>query len=322
MELGRLTTVDPRTVWQHEAHDFTPWLLEHADGLADVLGIDLELTANEHPVGGFALDLIGRDLTNDCVLIVENQLTVTDHLHLGQILTYAAGTDAATVVWIAVSFREEHRQAVDWLNALAGGAARFFGIEVGAVRIGDSPVAPTFTLRAQPNDWHARLSAAAKSGAQVSAKGQLYRAFWGKFLERVHAERPSWTRARVPSSDNWMAISSPVKGAVNGFNFPPGQLRAELYIDTGDGEANSRIFDALHARKATIEESFGGPLQWEPLPNRKASRIAIYSTGDVTRSDEYDDYVEWFIQSSARLREALAPYAPAAIAAFNLDPAI
>jgi hypothetical protein len=50
-------------------------LLAHADALADVLGIDLELTANEHPVGGFALDLIGKDVTNKCVLIVENQLT-------------------------------------------------------------------------------------------------------------------------------------------------------------------------------------------------------------------------------------------------------
>src|SRR5690348_12926390 len=104
MELGRLTAVDPRVVWPLEAHDFTPWLLEHADALADVLGIDLELTANEHPVGGFALDLIGRDVTDDCVLIVENQLTVTDHVHLGQLLTYAAGTGAATIVWIAVSF--------------------------------------------------------------------------------------------------------------------------------------------------------------------------------------------------------------------------
>jgi hypothetical protein len=66
-----------------------------------VLGIDLELSAAEHPVGGCALDLIGRDLTNNCVLIVENQLTITDHGHLGQILTYAAGTDAGTVVWLA-----------------------------------------------------------------------------------------------------------------------------------------------------------------------------------------------------------------------------
>jgi Domain of unknown function (DUF4268) len=321
VELGKLTAVDPRTVWQHEAHDFTPWLLGHADALADTLGIDLELTANEHPVGGFALDLIGRDLTNDCVLIVENQLTVTDHLHLGQILTYAAGTDAATIVWIAVSFREEHRQAMDWLNGLAGEEARFFGVEIGAVQIGNSPVAPTFTLRAQPNDWHAQLSAAAKSGAQISAKGQLYRAFWGKFLERVHEERPSWTRAKVPPSDNWMTMPSPIKGAENSFNFPPSQLRTELYIDTGDREANARIFDALQTHKAMIEEQFGEPLQWEPLPNRKASRIAIYAAGDVAQSDAHDDCIDWFIQASTKLREALEPYAPMALAAFNVDPA-
>jgi hypothetical protein len=81
-ELGRLVGVDPRTVWAHEAHDFTPWLLTNKDVLAEVLGIDMELTSAEHPVGGFALDLLGRDLTNDCVLIVENQLTSTDHTHL------------------------------------------------------------------------------------------------------------------------------------------------------------------------------------------------------------------------------------------------
>ena len=38
-------------------------LLDSADALAAVLGIDIELSAAEHPVGGFALDIIGRDLT-------------------------------------------------------------------------------------------------------------------------------------------------------------------------------------------------------------------------------------------------------------------
>src|SRR5215203_5282830 len=114
--LGRLQALDPRSVWPREAHDFTPWLLENEDALAEALGLDLELSAAEHPVGGFALDLVGRDMTNDCVLIVENQLSDTDHGHLGQLLTYAAGTDARTVVWLAPRFREEHRQALDYLN--------------------------------------------------------------------------------------------------------------------------------------------------------------------------------------------------------------
>src|SRR5437870_857002 len=106
-DVSRLVSVEPKRVWPNEAADFTPWLRDNADALADALGIDLELTAAEHPVGPFRLDIIGRDLTNDNVLIVENQLTPTDHGHLGQLVTYAANTDAATVVWMALSFREE-----------------------------------------------------------------------------------------------------------------------------------------------------------------------------------------------------------------------
>ena len=152
MELGRLEGVEVRTVWEHEARDFTPWLLDHADHLAETLGIDLELNQSEHSVGGFSLDLVGRDLTNDAVLIVENQLEGTDHNHLGQILTYAAGTDASSIVWIATSFREEHRQAIDWLNEQTRENIRFFGIELKVARIGTSLPAPLFNLVAQPND--------------------------------------------------------------------------------------------------------------------------------------------------------------------------
>src|SRR5215467_859785 len=137
-ELGKLELVDPRFVWKNEAHDFTPWLLANGDLLAEALGIDLELEASEHAVGGFSLDLVGHDITNDAVLIVENQLEGTDHSHLGQVLTYAAGTAASTIVWIATAFREEHRQALDWLNENTGEETHFFGIELRVARIGDS----------------------------------------------------------------------------------------------------------------------------------------------------------------------------------------
>jgi hypothetical protein len=167
VELGRLNALDPGTVWPHEAHDFTPWLLENADALAEVLGLDIELSAAEHPVGSFSLDLIGGDLTNDCVLMVENQLTTTDHGHLGQIVTYAAGTEARTILWLATDFREEHRQALDFLNDLGGEDARFFGVAIGVVQIEGSKPAPLFKLRAQPNDWHAQVSAAAKAGSRA-----------------------------------------------------------------------------------------------------------------------------------------------------------
>jgi len=305
--LGRLEPIDPKAVWPHEAHNFTPWLLQNADTLASVLGLDIDLIAAEHPVGSFALDLLGRDLTNDCTLIVENQLTPTDHSHLGQILTYAAGTSARTIVWLATAFREEHRQALDYLNELGGENARFFGVEIGVVRIGLSEPAPLFKLRVQPNDWHAQVAAAAKTSAQLAGKAPLYQAFWTRFLERVHTEHPTWTNASKPSTANWFTMSSSFKGGPVyscSFGFG-GRARSELYIDYGDAAANDALFEQLAERKDQIESIYGGELIWEELVGRRACRIADYSEGDVSNGDEFDRYVDWFFDSGVRLRRAL-----------------
>jgi hypothetical protein len=306
-QLAKLNALDPHQVWSHEAHDFTPWLLDNADALAEVLGIDIELTANEHPVGNFALDLIGHDLTNDCVLIVENQLTNTDHGHLGQILTYAAGTEAGTVVWMATGFREEHRQALDWLNMLAQGNARFFGVEIGAVQIADSPPAPLFKLRAQPNDWAAQVSVAAKASSQATGKGVFYIQFWERLIERIHAEHPGWTNARKAGTSNWLTLPSSIKGASNlSMGFAAGsKLRMELYIDSQDAEAVEALYSFLLDRKDEIEAAYGGPLTWEELPGRRASRIADYTDGDVSNVDEHERYIDWFFGTCGRMRSAL-----------------
>jgi len=305
--LGRLKALDPRSVWPHDAHDFTPWLLDNADALADVLGLDIELSAAEHPVGGFALDLVGRDMTNNCVLIVENQLSATDHSHLGQLLTYVAGTDARTVVWLAPAFREEHRQALDYLNELGGEDARFFGVEIGVVRIGNSEPAPLFKLRAQPNDWHAQVAAAAKTTSKQAGKAPLYEAFWTRFLERVRTEHPDWTNARKPQTANWLAMPCPFKGGpYYAVSFPQGgKLRNELYIDFGDAHANAALFDRLAAIKEEIEGSYGAALVWEDLPGKRACRIADYSDGDVSNGDKFDQYIAWFFDTGTRLRTAL-----------------
>ena len=306
-QLGKLQALDPRTVWAHEAHQFTPWLLDNADSLAEVLGIDVELTAAEHPVGGFALDLVGRDLTNNCVLIVENQLTPTDHGHLGQILTYAAGTDARTIVWMATAFREEHRQALDYLNDLGGEAVRFFGIEIGVVRIGLSEPAPLFKLRAQPNDWHAQVAAATKNKSQQAGKAPLYRAFWTRFLERVKVERPGWTNAQKPQMSSWFPMACPFKGGPHyAVRFAQGgKLCHELYIDFGDSEANDTLFEQLAEMKGVIEADYGGALTWEELPGKRACRIADYRDGDVVNGDEHDAYIDWFFNRGTRLRTAM-----------------
>ncbi|MBV9662089.1 MAG: DUF4268 domain-containing protein [Acidimicrobiales bacterium] len=304
--LGRLESLDARKVWVHEAYDFTPWLLENSEVLANVLGIDLELSTAEHTVGDFSLDLIGRDNTNDCMLIVENQLTGTDHDHLGKLVTYAAGTEARTVVWLATAFREEHRQAVDYLNQLAGENARFFGVRIGVVKIGESSPAPLFELVAQPNDWAAHTATTAKVAAGQAGKGPLYQEFWTRLLKRIHDEHPAWTNAHKPGPANWTSLLWFTPGVGFNVSFRNQQrISVEVYLDTGDEDGSLTLYKTLQAERPAIEQAFGGPLSWEELEKKRACRIAVYRPGDVTKSDEYDQYIDWLFDNYRRLRNAV-----------------
>ena len=138
--------------WRHEAHDFTPWLAENLELLGNELGLALELTGREHAVGRYSLDLLLSD-ADGRVVIVENQFARTDHDHLGKLLTYAAGTDAGVVIWIAESLTQEHAAALEWLNDVTDDRVGFFGVELELLRIGDSLPAPHFRVVVQPNDW-------------------------------------------------------------------------------------------------------------------------------------------------------------------------
>lgn len=319
-ELGRLEKLDLRDIWPHEAYQLTPWLLENSDVISEALGIDLELSVAEHPVGSFSLDLLGRDLTNDCVLIVENQLTPTDHDHLGKLVTYAAGTDAGTVIWLAPRFREEHRQALDLLNDLGGDRVRFFGIELSAVRIGGSKPAPMVQIRAQPNDWHAHVSASARA-TQASGKAAIYRQFWTRFLERVAVEHPTWTNASKPQTASWLSMPCPFKGGsgyVSSFA-QGGKVRVELYIDSPQGETADAIYGMLHERARDLETVFGGALVFEELPDRRASRIAVYRDGDVSETTLHDEYIDWMFDTGERLRRAIESLSDEVLAELTSD---
>lgn len=303
-DLGTLVEIQVRSVWANEAQDFTPWLLENASRLAKALGIEIELRQAEHPVGNFSLDLLGRDLTNNCDLIVENQLTATDHGHLGQLMTYAAGTKAQTIVWIATEFREEHREAIRWLNDVAGENARFFGIEVSVVRIGDSAPAPLFRLRAEPNEWGAVV---AQQSAELSERELLYRKFWTSFLERLKATHPDWSNARKPGKASWLTMPSPFAGCRWSASFASNQrVMVELYIDSGELETNLAIYHLFLASKKVIETSFGAPLSWEDLPERRACRIAFYGEGHVTETERHEEFATWMIEALAKLKSSLA----------------
>ena len=114
-KLGKLEKVDLREIWNTEASDFTPWLAreENIEELGKEIGIELEVEGTEKDVGPFRADILCKDTIDGHWVLIENQLEKTDHTHLGQLLTYAAGLNAVTIVWIADRFTDEHRAALD-----------------------------------------------------------------------------------------------------------------------------------------------------------------------------------------------------------------
>lgn len=304
--LSRLEVVRPRDVWQHEALNFTPWLLANVDVLSDLLGMDLVLERAEHPVGDFSLDLIGYDQSTNDVVIVENQLEVSDHTHLGQILTYAAGTAPTTIVWIATGFRPEHRAAIDWLNERTDDHTRFFGVQIEVVRIGTSDPAPAFRLVAQPNDWEKTVRKTTAAAGEVSTRTATYRRFWEGLLERIRTEYPTWTRGRT-SDQSWVNTLSGVPGAVLSMAFRRDGLVMQLYFEDRDAAANSERFEALRARQAEFESMLGTTPIWDDMPGRKAARIVVVSDQfqDVADEDQWPAMMEWLIEWQLRFRAAI-----------------
>jgi hypothetical protein len=266
--------------------------------------MELELEQAEHSVGDFSLDLIGTDAATGDRVIIENQLADTDHNHLGQLLTYAAGTDAAAVVWVARGFREEHRQALDWLNERTDSDTRFFGVTVHVWRIGNSAPALQFNVVAAPNNWGKRVRSTATAQQRGGSKRPLYLEFWRRLTDaaaqRGHAWCPTGRRSSVPWID--FPRGAPT-GTHFGMSFSPNLLRSELYFR--DPAAAEPTFEHFLQRRAALEAAYGGRLEFEPLEGKRASRIADYRPGSIEDNDTWPSYIDWFVDSQVRLRAAV-----------------
>lgn len=289
-KLGKLKRVDPRSVWQHEARDFTPWLQDNIDILAETVGLDLDLVETESLVGGYAVDLYAKDLSTGRWVIIENQLEQTDHSHMGQLMAYAAGKEAGVIIWISPKFRDEHRQALDWLNEITDETVSFFGIELELLQVDDSLLAPHFKLVVQPNEWRKSISR-----PPVSARQQKYEVFFSELLDRGKAQHPNLTRATKAYPQNWFTYPVGRSGFSISTTFAQGNVfRVELYIDMGDQVKNKAAFDALHKDREAIESGIDKPVVWERLDDRQASRIYCSTNGsiddDPSRLEELQDW--------------------------------
>lgn len=308
--LGRLEKVDLRTVWQSEAGDFTPWLglEDNLSLLGDTIGIELELEAQEKSVGPFRADLLCKDTANDSWVLIENQLERTDHTHLGQLMTYAAGLKAVTIVWVADRFSDEHRAALDWLNDITDDRFNFFALEVELWRIGDSNVAPKFNIVSKPNDWAKSIASAARDAenSELTDTKLQQQEYWAK-LRQLLLERKSIVKPQKPRPQHWtnFALGRSDFAMAAAVNTQRNFIRAEVVCL---GNSATAHYHLLLEQREEITSEFGELLTWQELPGKKMCRIYIRKDDcDPTNNEDWPKQHAWLAERLERLYKIFSP---------------
>jgi len=291
-------------VWEHEARDFTPWLRDNIELLAETVGLELDLVETESPVGAYAVDLYAKDLNTGRWVIIENQLEQTDHVHLGQLMTYGAGKGAGVVIWISPEFRDEHREALNWLNEITDESVSFFGIELEVLQIDGSPLAPHLKLVVQPSEWGPIVTP-----SPLTPRQRAYRDFFTALLDKVKGKYPHLTRATKAYPQNWFTFPVGRSGFSIVTDFAQGGVfRVDLYIDTGNKVKNKVAFDTLYEDREEIKDDIGGPLVWERLDDRRASRVYCPTKGSIDDDATHlEELWDWAVEIVPTFRKVFEP---------------
>lgn len=298
--LGKVEELDLREIWPDETRDFTPWLARNLDQLGEKLGLNLRPVATERPIGSFFADIVAKD---DAVglVVIENQLTQSDHGHIGQLWTYAASLDAKVLVWIAPSFRPEHREVVEWFNHLTPEDRSAYCVRISTIRIGVSQPAPVFEVIEGPP----------ASKRKANPYGGRYRAFWQALIDDARQ------RGIVQANDDVRAgtaesITLPSRSGVAGINYYARFAGREgvtvhCVINPSDSALRRRIFDHLESHKVTIEQAASARgWSWEPNDNSTHSAIRAYHDGSIDSSGtELAEIRDWMIETYVSVSKAI-----------------
>jgi Domain of unknown function (DUF4268) len=254
----------------------------------------LIVEAMEKNVGPFRADILCKDPSTDRFVLIENQLERTDHNHLGQILTYAAGLGACTIVWIAKSFTSEHRATLDWLNEITDEKFSFFGLEIELWQIGNSEIAANFNVVSKPNQWTRDIQSAAKEieSSQHTPRDLLLREYWTALKADMELNK-SKAKTQKPLPQGWTNIALGRSGinlvAVARVKKESMGVHVAIY-----GPNRKSFFEQLISQKDEIEREIGSTLQWLEMPDKLESNIKLTQENvDIGNKANWPQHIEW-----------------------------
>ena len=303
-QLGKLQKVDLRSVWKHEATDFSAWLVrpENLEVLAEQLGIEIEPIGTEVPVGRFKIDILAKEPNTNEHIIIENQLEPTNHDHLGKVITYAAGFDARYLVWIVKDVLPEHLKAVEWLNEHLDEEIRCFLIRIEVWKIGESKPAPRFEVISVKNDWVASLKKSTTSSGFSPLKLRQQE-FWEQFCAHVRTKDKN-INLHKPAPQHWLNFSMghSIAHISITMNTQKNRFGTELYISD-----NKTLYSYLRDNEDAIKSELGESIDWFEA-NVAAGMNLYLPVDDVFNENRKVEYFDWLYSNVLKFKKVLSPY--------------
>lgn len=301
--LNKLSLKEIRKIWPHEGRDLSPWIAENIDALNKELNLQIEIESREEFVDNFRLDLAGIENYLKVPVIIENQFGISNHDHLGKLITYSAKKEAGIIIWIANKIQAAHRNSIEWLNKITPEEMIFYCVELEVFKIDKSKPAPNFRIVAGPLPSTRRTS----MPGEISPRYKAYHTFFKKLRSKVLKKDASFIRKALPYSYWGMGIgrSGFSMGAV--FTIDR-KFRIEIYLDTGDKEDNEIAFMQLKNNKDSIEEEIGNELVWDLAPEKRVSRIYIAIDGSIDdRKEKLNTMIDWAIPYLIKFKKVFSP---------------
>ena len=296
-DLGDIKRVDDlRSVWKHEASDFTRWLAEEENLklLSEAVGMRIRLVETEASVGSFSVDILAEDEDTQTKVVIENQLEPTNHDHLGKVITYASGVDARVAIWIVREAREEHQRAIDWLNEHTDDSLAFFLVQIELWQIDDSKKAPRFEIISKPNEW-------AKAAKQsVSSMNSPSAEFWEQFRNYAIAHD---TKLDLPKPSGWYIVRVEIgdKGDRIELVLHQEAVTTRLYVH----KSRVDLFRFLEGRREEIEKDLGYKIEWKEY---RAWPHVVQTWRSCDWVNPNDEDFEWLLRTGEKFQDVFPKY--------------
>ena len=280
-EVGFIETSEIHEVWPTEHADFTPWLQSNIGELDKVLGLGLTNPRKEVGAGDFRIDLVAETNLGD--VVIENQFGKTDHRHLGQLVTYLSHREVQRAIWIVEDARPEHVKAIETLNDR--GVGQIWLITLRAIRIGNSPSAPLFTVVVAPSEEE--MPDPLPDQPLTPSEHWRLDFLTALFAQAQDAGIDTPFKNRTPHVSGMLSVHARGSGLV--YRVAVNRQQARAVITNRQGRWTGAL-DVLTAKRNEIDQAFavaGLPKELEWVEQVTAGRWAIRYTVAVKYQEEF-----------------------------------